>query len=135
MYTENDLSRMKDLFGPHPRKVDLEAGRAARQRKGDPAEWLNAPITLIFRVGLFSSTCLAFTLLLSRSFFLILDATTHLYKRSCPSVRPSVPSYFQTPNMAVFEGKKSSTDIVNNGTMSADEVVASDVPPRYTCLD
>ena len=33
--------------------------------------------------------------------------------------------------MAVFEGRKSSTDIVNNGIMSADEVVASDVPPRY----
>ena len=33
--------------------------------------------------------------------------------------------------MAVFEGKKSSNDILNNGTMSADEVVASDVPPRY----
>ena len=50
-----------------------------------------------------------------------------------PSVHPSVPSYFRTPNMAVFEGEKSSTDIVNNGTMSEDEVVASDVP-RGTCL-
>ena len=27
---------------------------------------------------------------------LFLDATTHLYKRSCPSVRPLVPRYFQT---------------------------------------
>ena len=33
--------------------------------------------------------------------------------------------------MDVFEGKKSSNDIINNGTMSDDEVVASDVPPRY----
>ena len=33
--------------------------------------------------------------------------------------------------MAIFESKKSSNDIVNNGTMSDDEVVASDVPPRY----
>ena len=38
------------------------------------------------------------------------------------------------PNMAVFECEKSSTDIINNGTMSADEVVASDVPPRYLFL-
>ena len=42
-----------------------------------------------------------------------LDATTHLYKRSCPSVRPSVgpsvvPCYFRTMKMAVFKGKKSS---------------------------
>ena len=53
--------------------------------------------------------------------------------RGCvrPSVGRSVPSYFRTPNMAVFECEKSSTDIVNNGTMSDDEVVASDVPPRY----
>ena len=64
-----------------------------------------------------------------------LDATSHLYKRLCPSVRrsvrPSVPSYFRTTNMANFECEKSSTDIINNGTMSVDEVVASDVPPRY----
>ena len=33
--------------------------------------------------------------------------------------------------MAVFEGKKSSNDIINNDTISDDEVVASDVPPRY----
>ena len=33
--------------------------------------------------------------------------------------------------MAVFEGKKSSNDITINDTMSDDEVVASDVPPRY----
>ena len=48
-----------------------------------------------------------------------------------PSVGPSVPRYFQTTNIAVFEGKKSTNDIKNNGTMSDDEVVASDVPPRY----
>ena len=36
--------------------------------------------------------------------------------------------------MTVFEGKKSSNDILNIGTMSADEVVASDVPPRYLFL-
>ena len=68
-----------------------------------------------------------------------LDATTHLYKRSCPSIRRSVgPSvgppvlrYFRATNMAVFEGKKSSNGIINNGTMSDDEIVASDVPPRY----
>ena len=33
--------------------------------------------------------------------------------------------------MAGFEGKKSSIDIINNGTISDDGVVASDVPPRY----
>ena len=49
-----------------------------------------------------------------------LDATTHLYKRSCPSVRrsvrpsvgpsvgPYVPSYFQTLKIEVFECGKSS---------------------------
>ena len=48
-----------------------------------------------------------------------LAATTHFYKRSCPSVRPSVG------------GQKLSNDIINNDTMSDDEVVASDVPPWY----
>ena len=33
--------------------------------------------------------------------------------------------------MALFECEKSSTDILNNGTMSDDEVAAFDVPPRY----
>ena len=33
--------------------------------------------------------------------------------------------------MAVFEVDMSSTDIINKGTMNDDEVVASDVPPRY----
>ena len=35
-------------------------------------------------------------------------------------------------NMAVFEGKKSSNNIIINDTMGDDEVVASDVP-RGTC--
>ena len=48
------------------------------------------------------------------------------------SIGPSVPRYFPTTNMTVFVGKKSSNDIINNGTMSDDEVVASDVPPG-TC--
>ena len=49
-----------------------------------------------------------------------------------PSVGPSyVTRYFRRTNMAIFESKKSSNDIVNNGTMSDDEVVATDVPPRY----
>ena len=34
-------------------------------------------------------------------------------------------------NMAVCESEKSSTNFINNGTMSDDEEVASDVPPRY----
>ena len=50
-------------------------------------------------------------------------------------VRPSVlryfPSHFLTTNMAKFECEKSSTDIINNGTMCDEELVASDVPPRY----
>ena len=33
--------------------------------------------------------------------------------------------------MAVFEGKKSSNDIIINGTLRNDEVVASDVPQQY----
>ena len=33
--------------------------------------------------------------------------------------------------MAIFEGKRSSNDIMTNDTMSDDEVVASDVPLRY----
>ena len=36
--------------------------------------------------------------------------------------------------MAVFGGENSTTDVVNNGTMSHDEVVASDVPPWYLIL-
>ena len=41
------------------------------------------------------------------------------------SVRPSVPSYFRTTNMAVFESEKSWIDIMNNGTIIDDEVVTS----------
>ena len=33
--------------------------------------------------------------------------------------------------MANFEDKKSSNDVINNDTISDDEVVASYVPPRY----
>ena len=33
--------------------------------------------------------------------------------------------------MAAFASEKSSKVIINNGTMIDDEVVASDVPPRY----
>ena len=47
------------------------------------------------------------------------------------SVRPYVPSYFRPTNMVVFEGKKSSNDIIINDTMSDDEVVASDVPRGF----
>ena len=36
--------------------------------------------------------------------------------------------------MADFEGKKLSNDIKTNETIRADEVVASDVPPRYLFL-
>ena len=104
-----------------------------------------------------------------------LDATTHLYKRSCSSGvrlsdRPSVPCYFRTTILAAFKdnkyrggtsdattsssltvsrtdgrtdghdllyrcvvaSKKSSNDIIINGTRIDNEVVASDVPPR--CL-
>ena len=83
---------------------------------------------------------------------MFLDTTTHLYKRSfpsdrpsvrpsvhpsvrltvCPSVGPSVPRCFQTTNMAVFEGKKSSNDIIINHTISDDEEVVSAVPPWYS---
>ena len=34
-------------------------------------------------------------------------------------------------NMANFEDKKSSNDVINNDTVSDDEVVASYVPPQY----
>ena len=50
-----------------------------------------------------------------------LDATTHIYKRSCPSVRPVL---FSNDEFVCFEGKKSSDDMINE-TMSEDEVVAS----------
>ena len=47
------------------------------------------------------------------------------------SVRPYVPCYFRTTNMAVFEGEKSSNNIIVSDTMTDDEVVASDLPQRY----
>ena len=50
------------------------------------------------------------------------------------SVRRSGPCYFRKTNMAVFECEKSSNDIINNESMSDDEVVASYVPPRYLFL-
>ena len=82
----------------------------------------------------------------SQVFFLVLEllflaAITHLYAWNVVSVRPSVrPSVYpvlflndeiRQTNTAVFEGKKSSNEIVINDTMSDDEVVASDVLPRY----
>ena len=45
-----------------------------------------------------------------------------------PEVRPVL---LLLTSMVVFEGKKSSNDIIINDAMSDDEVVASDVPPRY----
>ena len=54
-----------------------------------------------------------------------LDATTHIYKRSCLSV------LFSNDENGRFEGKKSSNEIINNDTTGDDEKVASDVPPRY----
>ena len=75
-----------------------------------------------------------------------LDATTHLYKRSCPSVCPSVrrsvgpsvgpsvrrsvPCYFRKTKIVDFVDEKSSNDLINNATMNDDEVVASYGPPR-----
>ena len=68
------------------------------------------------------------------------DATTHLYKRSRPSVHPLIrrsvspsvrPVLFSKDKYGRFERNRSSNDIVNNDTMSDDEEVASDVPPRY----
>ena len=58
-----------------------------------------------------------------------LHATTHLYPSLGPPVRPYVPCYIQT-NMTVFEGKKSSINFINE-TMSDDEVVVANLPPRY----
>ena len=37
--------------------------------------------------------------------------------------------------MANFEREKSSTNILNNSAMSDDEVVASDLPPRYLSFE
>ena len=46
-------------------------------------------------------------------------------------LRISIRGRVRPPNMAIFEGEKSLTDVVNSNTMSDDEEVASDVPPRY----
>ena len=54
---------------------------------------------------------------------------------SYPSVGQSVPCYFRTTHMAVFEGKKTSNDITIKDTMSDDAVVASEVPLRYLFVD
>ena len=52
----------------------------------------------------------------------------------CPSLPPSLPPvYFRMANMTVLEGDNSSNGIIINGTMSDDEVVASELPPRYLC--
>ena len=48
-----------------------------------------------------------------------------------PSVGPSVPFYFQKSIMAVLKGEEISNDIKNNGKISEDEEVASDVPSRH----
>ena len=37
--------------------------------------------------------------------------------------------------MAVFEGQNLSIDVIINDKLSDDEVVASDVPPRYLFLN
>ena len=70
-----------------------------------------------------------------------LDATTHLYKRSFPSVGPSVrpsvrrsvPCYFRKAKIMDFDDEKSSYDVIDNSTMSDDEVVASYGPP-WSCF-
>ena len=49
------------------------------------------------------------------------------------SVRPSGACYFPKANFALFEGKKSSNNSINNGITVDDEVVASDVP-NGTCF-
>ena len=46
-------------------------------------------------------------------------------------IRPSVRLSRVISNMAVFEGKESSNDKINNDKMSDDGVVASDVPSRF----
>ena len=54
----------------------------------------------------------------------------YLWKKLCPSVTPSAcRSICMSRTMAVFEGKKSSYDIII--TLSDDEVIASDVPSQY----
>ena len=67
----------------------------------------------------------------SNSCYQFSDATTHLYKRLCPSVRPSVcPLFFSNDDYGRFWGDKVN-DIRSNDKISENEEVASDVPPRY----
>ena len=47
-----------------------------------------------------------------------------------PSVGPSDPCYFRKTKIVDFVGRKSSNDIINNATMSDDEVVAFYGSPR-----
>ena len=65
------------------------------------------------------------SLLFSPPLFFPLQLRVSITGRVRSSVRPSVPSYFRTTNMAVFEIEKSWIDIMNNGTMSDDEAVTS----------
>ena len=53
----------------------------------------------------------------------------HLYKRLCLSVHPSL-GLFVGPYMLFLndEGEKSSNDIINDVTISHNEVVAADAP-------
>ena len=61
-----------------------------------------------------------------------LDGTTQLFKRSCPSVRPSVrPKLFLSSKIEVFNCEKTSILQNNNDTMSDGDIVVSYVPPRY----
>ena len=61
-----------------------------------------------------------------------LDGTTQLFKRSCPSVRPSVwPKLFLSTKIEVFNCEKTSILQNNNDTMSDGDIVVSYVPPRY----
>ena len=47
-----------------------------------------------------------------------------------PSVRPSVPCYFRMTKIDDFDREKYSNNMINNATISDDEVVASYGPPR-----
>ena len=67
----------------------------------------------------------------------LLDATTHLYKRSCPSVcplvRPSVTCCFQTTNMVIFDRKKSYDIEINESTRMNSRILCTPAP-RGTCF-
>ena len=41
-----------------------------------------------------------------------------------PFVGPYVPWYFRMTNMAIFDGERSSNDIINNDTKSDDDAVS-----------